>query len=311
MNVKKSIQMIDGALPGVRIKDGLIVLYFHKLFADNSVIPSEVDTQQNTRVLDFRKSIEYFLEKGYSYVSVDDLSKLDNKKYVMITFDDGYYNNCLALPALNEYRVPALFFVSTGHVQNREAYWWDVLHREVPNAIERERVKRRLKTYDPQSIRDYLLQRFGKDSLSNMNDFDRPFTEAELKDFARQQFVTIGSHTVNHANLAHCSFSEAQYELRESKRYLESLIGEVTSTISYPNGSVDERIYVTAKEAGYGYGFTTNRGYNGIPLAESAHRIKRYIFPDTAGMDFNRLMGMLEKKHSLYSTCVQLHNSLL
>lgn len=311
MNVKKTIQMIDSALPGARIKDGLIVLYFHKLFADNSVIPSEVDTQQNTRVLDFRKSIEYFLEKGYSFVSVDDLSILESKKYVMITFDDGYYNNSLALPALTEYGVPALFFVSTGHVQNREAYWWDILHRRVSNPNQRKRIKRNLKTLNPNKTKDFLLRNFGKDSLSEMNEHDRPFTEDELKDFARQKFVTIGSHTVNHANLAYCSLSEIQYELSESKRYLESILGRPTNTLSYPNGSVDDRLYETAKAAGYDYGFTTNRGYNDIALAEFAFRIKRYIFPDTTGTDFNKLMGLIEKKHSLYNSCVQLYSSLL
>ena len=51
-------------------------------------------------------------------------------KYVLIPFDDGYYNNVRALPVLEEFDVPAVFFISTDHVRRGKAYWWDVIFRE-------------------------------------------------------------------------------------------------------------------------------------------------------------------------------------
>ena len=41
----------------------------------------------------------------------------------MLTFDDGYYNNHLALPVLEEFDVPALFFISTNHVKQQKCFW--------------------------------------------------------------------------------------------------------------------------------------------------------------------------------------------
>ncbi|MEJ7665168.1 MAG: polysaccharide deacetylase family protein [Hymenobacter sp.] len=50
-------------------------------------------------------------------------------KYALITFDDGYFNNHLALPVLRRYGVPATFFISSHHVLSGQAFWWDVVYR--------------------------------------------------------------------------------------------------------------------------------------------------------------------------------------
>ena len=50
----------------------------------------------------------YYLAHSYTFIStVDVLNGLDpQKKYVLITFDDGYYKNHLALPILRRYGMP-------------------------------------------------------------------------------------------------------------------------------------------------------------------------------------------------------------
>jgi peptidoglycan/xylan/chitin deacetylase (PgdA/CDA1 family) len=48
---------------------------------------------------------------------------------IVVTFDDGYADNLLALPILEAHDVPATIFIVSGAVGNRRAFWWDQLSR--------------------------------------------------------------------------------------------------------------------------------------------------------------------------------------
>jgi peptidoglycan/xylan/chitin deacetylase (PgdA/CDA1 family) len=49
---------------------------------------------------------------------------------VCVTFDDGYSDNLLnAKPVLEEYGVPATFFLTSGHLAGDRDFWWDALER--------------------------------------------------------------------------------------------------------------------------------------------------------------------------------------
>lgn len=51
-------------------------------------------------------------------------------KSIVITFDDGYADNYLAAkPLLEQYQVPATFFIPTGNVDQPREFWWDELER--------------------------------------------------------------------------------------------------------------------------------------------------------------------------------------
>src|SRR5262245_15586341 len=102
-----------------RERNALLSFLFHSLFQDEREIAlNQVDPLQRTTVAQFRRFVEYYLEHGYRFVGPGDLLEgIDPAgKYAMITFDDGYYNNTLALPILAEFKVPAVVFVSTEHV---------------------------------------------------------------------------------------------------------------------------------------------------------------------------------------------------
>ena len=47
---------------------------------------------------------------------------------IVVTFDDGYVDNFLyAKPLLESYSVPATIFVTSGHVDSNDQFWWDEL----------------------------------------------------------------------------------------------------------------------------------------------------------------------------------------
>lgn len=85
--------------------------------------------------------------------------------------------------------------------------------------------------------------------------------------------VSIGSHTVNHAFLPSLSAKEVFFELTESKKRLEKILGRPVTLFSYPAGGVTQEIRELVKKAGYDGAVTTNYGTSrSDPYA--LHRIK-------------------------------------
>ena len=114
-------------------KGFLSTFLFHGRFRDEDECRNEsLDIQQVITVKQFESFIQYFRDQQYSFVGQDDILKGLNpqKKYVLITFDDGYYNNMHAIDILKKFQVPAIFFISTNHVLEQKSFWWDVILRE-------------------------------------------------------------------------------------------------------------------------------------------------------------------------------------
>jgi peptidoglycan/xylan/chitin deacetylase (PgdA/CDA1 family) len=68
--------------------------------------------------------------------------------------------------------------------------------------------------------------------------------------------IRFGSHGYSHKNFLSVHEEEREIEIRDSKLYLEDLLGEDVSFISYPFGACDEGIKNIVREAGYQAGFT-------------------------------------------------------
>jgi peptidoglycan/xylan/chitin deacetylase (PgdA/CDA1 family) len=202
-------------------RNGLLPILFHSLFRDEAEIAKNVvDPLDRTTVSQFRQLIEYYLETEYRFVSPDDVLRgLDPEhRYVMLTFDDGYFNNTLALPVLEEFNLPAIFFISTNHVREGKCFWWDVLYRECiaagmpPKRVYQEALA--LKDKRTEDIEVILRHRFGPDALVPRGDIDRPFKAHELQQFARHPCVHLGNHTADHAILTNYSTDEARKQGR-------------------------------------------------------------------------------------------------
>lgn len=88
-------------------------------------------------------------------------------------------------------------------------------------------------------------------------------TPEKLKELSECRFANIGSHGMTHRRLAECSDSDLRAELHDSKQLLEDITGREISCISYPHGSVNQRVAECALEAGYRLGacsrFEVNR----------------------------------------------------
>jgi peptidoglycan/xylan/chitin deacetylase (PgdA/CDA1 family) len=280
--MKKSLISIIGAVDKlisdnychfIKEKNALITFLFHGLFNDKSEINLNcVDPQQGITTNMFRRFIEYYLRNGYIFISPHDiLNGLEiDKKYVLITFDDGYYNNHLALSILQEYQVPAIFFISSNHILHNKSFWWDVIYRErVKENISVEQIRKeqvKLKQKKNDEIEQYLVDSFGGNALTPICDVDRPFTPSELKDLSKDPLVFLGNHTGNHAILTNHSHSEIKLEIDCSQNFIFNLTGVKPIMIAYPNGNFSEEVLNTSQEAGLKLGITVKAKKNLLPL---------------------------------------------
>lgn len=236
---------------------GLITLLIHSLYRDHAeAINGNQDPQQFVTVAHFRECIEAFLAAGYSFVGPAELNdpSPSASRRIMLTFDDGYFNNTRAVPVLEEFGVPATFFVSTGHVQQGKSFWWDAAYRHLAKAglsetamIARRRVWKRLRNHE---IEAALLTAFGKECLRPIGDADRPMTPDELRDFSRARHVHIGNHTIDHAILPNYTPEEMRSQICGCQEALAAMTGSAPRIIAYPNGNYDPEVVKAAEAEG-------------------------------------------------------------
>ena len=271
----------------VREKPSLVNVALHSLCSTRSQTDDPtVAPNQNVSVADFRNLVDTVLEAGYTVVSPTQIvAGLDaGGKFVMFTFDDGYFNNVLALDVLEQYQIPATFFISSNHVLEGKAFWWDALNRALVKAGATEHQRNveiaGVKTLAADRIDAYLQSRFGVHSMRPEGDSDRPFTRQELANFARHPCVHLGNHTCDHAILTLCSREEMQRQIKDCQDALTAIAGYAPVAISYPNGNHSAGVIEAACAAGLRIGVTVRPCHNRLPLREADGLMKlgRFYF---------------------------------
>ena len=256
-----------------RERNAVMPFLFHSLFRDEREIAlHQIDPLQRTTVGQFRQFVEYYLDHGYRFISPADLltGLPPDEKYALITFDDGYFNITLAVPILKEFNVPAVFFISTGHVEKNKSYWWDVLYRErhargaSHQQIHAEGVA--MKSLRNDQVEAKLITEFGSGALAPRGDVDRPFSPAELKEFSAHPQVHLGNHTVDHAILTNYTDTEVRQQVQGAQESLLSMTGILPIAIAYPNGGQNDRIVGICRELGLKVGFTVRPQKSGLPF---------------------------------------------
>lgn len=275
----------------------LVAALFHVLHptrddpAANALAPT-----QHVTIDDFRRFIDAMLSAGYAVVSSEQLAQgcAHARKQLMLTFDDGYFNNTLALPVLEEFGVPATFFISTRHVLEGKSFWWDAAARAMHGKSRHEidATLRRFKKKTGQEIEAELLAAGGSRALQPLSDADRPMRPSELRDFARSRWVVLGNHTADHTILTNCGEQEARSAIAEGRRQLQELTGVRADAIAFPNGAHSPDVVEAARSEGHRVGFTCVPKSNALPLGSSASMtLGRHLI--WGGADYARQVSTL------------------
>lgn len=86
-------------------------------------------------------------------------------------------------------------------------------------------------------------------------------TAEQIQEMARCG-IEFGSHFVHHVHATELPEQELNFELGESKKILEGILGKEILSVAYPFGSYSPDIMQAAQKAGYRFGMSTARGAN-------------------------------------------------
>lgn len=173
-----------------------------------------------------------------------------------ITFDDGYLNNHdVAADALEEYGLPATFYIATGKIE-MGVMWNDVVIEAIARCS-RSRLEHdfegcghSLETMDERRSRvNEIIESLKYRELDERREIAESFYRAnvegalpvlmmtpdDIRDLARRGF-DIGGHTVRHPILATLSEEDAVREIVQCRDWLEAVTGERPENFAYPNG---------------------------------------------------------------------------
>jgi len=70
----------------------------------------------------------------------------------------------------------------------------------------------------------------------------RYLTAADIKALSAVPFATFGLHGLTHTPFSQLEPSALRSELRDSRKWLEDLVGRPVATVSYPHGDFDQRV---------------------------------------------------------------------
>jgi peptidoglycan/xylan/chitin deacetylase (PgdA/CDA1 family) len=279
------------ALASGREGPALVAFMCHHLFENwREVERGHVDPFQPVLVEDLRRFVTYFLENGYRFVSPSQILRgLDSEgRFALLTFDDGYASSLRAVPVLKELGVPATFFVTVSSVVRGEAFWWDVVYREMKlrgrSGVDIRRRQVHLKTLHYREVGELLVRELGPQVLRPAGDDDRPLTTRELRKLGDEDLVTIGNHTTDHALLPLYEDAEIRAQIGGAQDELARLTGIAPEIIAYPNGAYDRRVGRIARALGLRLGMTVQARKNRpVPTDDTAMALGR--FPIPAGAD--------------------------
>lgn len=256
---------------------GLKILLYH------GVVP-RFDRSFRSRFIgvdDFRRHLLNY-SKNYHVISLEDAFEnrlKPGRMNLVITFDDGYRNNYLyAAPLLDEFRMPASFFVTGMNRFNPPVLWADMLDLyerfnddslEIDGVIFRKdargnyvstddgtNLNKKIKTeggleFKKKFYRACLAGNVPFLTNSEWEDYYRIMSDDEIADLSRNELFTVGSHGYFHNNLGNIPLEEAVDEVKQSAEYLGRLCGKQIRSIAFPDGSYSRNLPRALHEVGF------------------------------------------------------------
>jgi peptidoglycan/xylan/chitin deacetylase (PgdA/CDA1 family) len=239
------------------------VLMFHRV-GNNREYMFNSDLMVGTGFLE--EALKYFITRDIDIVSLDEcynriISGKKSRRFVAITFDDGYIDNLThALPVLEKYNAPFTVFLITAFPDHRMILWWYLLEELVMNNPEiafsdngrsfsyvtsTEAEKRdafwEIRRYIMNSDQEQLVPVFRNIFNTTEEKLYEPVRQMALsweqvREMAGHPLVTMGAHTVNHPVLSQLSEEKVRAEISNSMEIIEERTGRPVSHFAYPYG---------------------------------------------------------------------------
>jgi peptidoglycan/xylan/chitin deacetylase (PgdA/CDA1 family) len=280
----------------------------------------------------FRPNIELFvaeeeldkqmrhLSKHYECLAVGEAVALLKAKKLprrsaIVTFDDGYRDNLLALPILKQYHVPATIYITTGAVNRQRTFWWDE-HETILGALDRlelhvrghahrwdlgtselkqhafRQLNRLFKSLPPPEQEEQLeaMRAAARDAgvAGPYADPEAMLSWDEVAALDAEPLITIGAHTIDHYSMRQLSDAELDRQIAGSRDELERRLGHPVQHFAYPFGReehADTREFVAVDRAGFLSAVTTRPAHWTADTRASLHSLPRMAVDYSDTMD--------------------------
>jgi peptidoglycan/xylan/chitin deacetylase (PgdA/CDA1 family) len=271
--------------------------------------------QFNTLFLKLRSFEEQlrFYKKYFNIISLDDYydQRFSKERFnICLTFDDGFANNYqYVLPLLEQYEVPAAFFITGIREAGYDILWNDVL--SIANKYGPEKIIFGKEEYFKGRDGKYISTSTGKkfvdvlrctgfeDKIEMMKslgslrervekDHWLQMTEEEIRILSASKWVTIGSHGYYHNDLSKIEPARAKEEIKRSKLFLEKTIDKEVKAFAFPYGSYIKEILQDTRQTGFSQLLATE-----------------FLFPDDGGdatlrerLTINPFISVINQMHA-------------
>ena len=270
---------------------GLLVLNYHRV---GDPVATAFDRGVFSATDDGFADQVRFLSRHFDLVTPGDLDhvlKDGGGRFVMITFDDGYRDNYeAAFPILRAYGARAVFFVTTGFLDDHRVAWWDEIAwmvrtsersslpvgRWTDAAIDLDdparegvihrllQIYKQLPAEETPAFLDWLADASGTGRIPRTASA-APWMSWDMVREMQAGGMEIGGHTVTHPVLSRLTADLQLTEVRQCKDRIEAEIGQPIKAFSYPVGQPDSFTAETQKivsESGYRWAFSFYGGLN-------------------------------------------------
>lgn len=309
-----------------RAKNSILNVMYHGVASSDSCYfsPRHISEKQ------FEEHLRYYAE-NFEIISLNEAFEMLEskepleKKYITVSFDDGFKNNLItALPILEKYKIPVTFFVSSVCIENEENnYLWaetiaalNYFYRDQPIEVDNKIFKNLICEEEdlvlsnfikslPYNRRDTVLisleEKYDlrKKMKSLPEELWRLLNKEELIELSKSEIVTIGSHGHRHFNLAEIGIEEAKNELLTSKELLSKSLNVNIDLVAYPDGSYNDEVKDIAEKLGYKGQLAVN--YRSQEDRVDPRIMNRHGISSCTTFDSNMLfLNMAFKKKGLY-----------
>ena len=285
--IKQAIHHIYSKVMWPLLPNGVYCFNYHRIGDENkSIFDPNVFSCTAEK---FEQHVKFYND-AFTVISIEQLiekmeaDQIIDKKYALITFDDGYIDNySVAYPILKKHNTPAAFYIATDYLDEPHVPWWDeiawlVRHSKVNSIqlstwdkaidisvgtiVEKVRsVLRVIKQEQTRTMADKITE-LENICQCNMPDVIRNtplfISWQQAKEMA-DNGMHIGSHTLSHTILSHLSTEEQATEIIKSKIKIEACLNKEVTSIAYPVGgqsAFTEKTQQLAKEADYKLAFS-------------------------------------------------------
>ena len=239
----------------------LVVLTFHRVRPVGDDVRMRTMRNLDVAVPDFRALLAWMRARYEPLALCDWIGRTTPlpRPSFAVTFDDGWADNGEhAFPVLRELEIPATIFLSTGAIENRMPFWW-----QMPGLTDAE--IEHLK-HQSHALLEARLAENPDFRKAHAGDF---LTWDQIREMGRGGLIDFGVHGHQHVLLDQVSREEALADIRQCWTLLQERIpGRLLPALAWPNGNARGDIGAELRALGLQAAFGTWRGAVATPGPE-------------------------------------------